>query len=442
MNRRQMLTRTVALGVSVPFTMGLNEVNAATSPKTIENTGGMVAKPLSGKAAKEMLAERRKARRRTRRIIMNNDGNDTLVDTNLPISRELYLSRRMFGIINTHVDSVFYCTGVTNSYSHRSNVTERQTTRGRSYLNAYLESQDTDTLEVMVNFCKQYNKEIFWSMRMNDTHDSSVGAVMNKFKSENPYVMMGSKENPPPHIRNRWSAFDYGFPEVRQMVINNIHDVVSRYDIDGVELDFFRHPHFFRGQFYNYDVTQEDCDKMTDMIRKIRAICDCEALLRGRPVLISIRVPDSFEFSKAIGLDWEQWLREELIDIVVGADYLKFKLWSNLVEIGNKYNVPVYAGIEQRRMLPDNRFDDAEQDSSIELWRGEAHSAWSAGINGIYTFNRFNPHDPLFNELGDPQLLAELPRHEGESITTEKSRGMFGPEYWLKGGNRFLESGM
>ena len=433
MNRRDILKHTALLG-AIPLLSGLDIANAAVS-KAI---GDITAKPLSEKEAKNMLAERRKARRRIRRIIMNNDGNDALVNTDQPISRELYLARRMFGIINTHVDSVFYCTGVTNFYTQRSKVTERQTSRGRSYLNDLLENQDTDTLETMVNFCKQYNKEIFWSMRMNDTHDSSTDDLFTQFKRDNPHFMMGSKANPPPHLKNRWSALDYGFPEVRQMIINNINDVVSRYDVDGVELDFFRHPHFFRGQFYNEEVTQADCDKMTDMIRKIRTVCDREGLRRKRPVLISIRVPDSLEFARAIGLDWEQWLREELIDIVVGADYLKFKPWTNLAEIGNKYNIPVYACIEQRRMLPGNVSKDAEEKSVLELWRGEAYSAWHAGVNGIYTFNRFNPYDPLFSELGDPQLLAGLPRHEGESITTAKSRGMFNPEYWLKGGSRFL----
>lgn len=433
MNRRDMLKHSAVLGASSPFLIVLNRADTAFA-ETIGSLENIIVKPLSGKAAKNMLEERRRARRRIRRIIMNNDGGDSLVDISLPISRELYLSRRMLGTIHTHVDSVFYCTGVTNFYTQRSNVTERQTGRGRSHLNALLDSQNTDTLEVMVNFCKQYNKEIFWSMRMNDTHDSSNDELMTNFKRDNPHLIMGSKKNPPPHLKGRWSAFDYGFPEVRRMVMNNIQDVVSRYDVDGIELDFFRHPHFFRGQFYNEEVTQIDCDKMTDMIRKIRAICDREAVRRQRPVLISIRVPDSFEFSKAIGLDWEQWLREELIDIVVGADYLKFKPWANLVEIGKKYKVPVYAGIEQRRL----KYGDAEQETFAELWRGEAYSAWNAGVSGIYTFNRFDPHDTLFNELGDPQLLAGLPRHEGESFTTKESRGMFGPEYWLKGGNKFL----
>lgn len=435
MNRRDILKHTALLG-AIPLLAGLDKANMVVS----ETAGEAAAQQLPAKVTESMLAERRKARRRVRRIIMNNDGGDSLVNTDQPISRELYLARRMFGIIHSQVDSVFYCTGVTNFYTQRSNVTERQTTRGRSYLNAHLDSQGTDTLEAMVSFCKQYNKEVFWSMRMNDTHDSADSELLNKFKSDHPHLMMGSRDNPPLHLKNRWSALDYGFPEVRQMVINNIHDVVSRYNVDGIELDFFRHPHFFRGQFYNKEVTQADCNKMTEMVRKIRAVCDREALRRKRPVLVSIRVPDSLEFSKAIGLDWEQWLREELIDIVTGADYLKFEPWAQLVTIGNKYNVPVYAGIEQRRMIPGNKFTNAEEKSFAELWRGEAYSAWLAGMNGIYTFNRFNPHDSLFNELGDPTLLEGLPRREGESFTTSKSRGMFSPEYWLKGGNRFLQN--
>ena len=433
MNRRDILKQTALLGMA-PFLPGFDKAKIETALNK-EEAG---RQQIPDTVEKKLTDDRRKARSRIRRIIMNNDGGDSLVHTDRPISRELYLARRMFGIIHSQVDTVMYCTGVTNFYTHRSSITERQTSKGRSYLNAYLDSKNTDTLEVMVNFCKQYNKEIFWSMRMNDTHDSGEGELINQFKRDNPHLMMATKENRSPHLRNRWSALNYGFSEVRQMVVNNIQDVISRYDVDGIELDFFRHPHFFRGQFYNEEVTQEDCNKMTDMVRKIRKLCDREARQRKRPVLISIRVPDSLKFSKAIGLDWEQWLREELIDMVTGADYLKFEPWTHLVAIGNKYNIPVYAGIEQRRLMPGNKFTNAEEESIAELWRGEAYSAWMAGINGIYTFNRFNPHDSLFQELGDPTLLEGLPRQKGESFTTDKSKGMFSAEFWLKGGNKFL----
>jgi len=29
-------------------------------------------------------------------------------------------------------------------------------------------------------------------------------------------------------------------------------------------------------------------------------------------------------------------------------------------------------------------------------------------VSGIYTFNRFDPHDPVFRELGDPDKLKTL----------------------------------
>ena len=35
--------------------------------------------------------------------------------------------------------------------------------------------------------------------------------------------------------------------------------------------------------------------------------------------------------------------------------------------------------------------------------RGEALNAWHAGVSGIYTFDRFDPRDPIFREPGsDP----------------------------------------
>ncbi|MBN1489205.1 MAG: hypothetical protein JXA69_04750, partial [Phycisphaerae bacterium] len=59
--------------------------------------------------------------------------------------------------------------------------------------------------------------------------------------------------------------------------------------------------------------------------------------------------------------------------------------------------------------------------------------AWAAGVDGIYTFNRFNPQDPIFRELGDPKKLEALESTyefiPGSSI-----------DNWLKDGKRFLKA--
>lgn len=77
-----------------------------------------------------------------------------------------------------------------------------------------------------------------------------------------------------------------------------------------------------------------------------------------------------------------------------------------------------------------------EAETAIKVWRGEALNAWKAGVDGIYTFNRFNPHDPSFRELGDPDLLETLDRiDQTRYVANMWSR----PEVWLKNGDKFVK---
>ncbi|MBN1489115.1 MAG: hypothetical protein JXA69_04290 [Phycisphaerae bacterium] len=72
-----------------------------------------------------LLAARDAAKHRTRRIIMNNDGNDTRQwDPAEPATVETFLSKRVSPLAGTQVDAIFYCSGVFNLYTHRSDVTE------------------------------------------------------------------------------------------------------------------------------------------------------------------------------------------------------------------------------------------------------------------------------------------------------------------------------
>lgn len=42
--------------------------------------------------------------------------------------------------------------------------------------------------------------------------------------------------------RQSWSSLDFSYPEVREHVFSLIQEVAQNYDVDGVELDFFRSP--------------------------------------------------------------------------------------------------------------------------------------------------------------------------------------------------------
>jgi hypothetical protein len=172
---------------------------------------------------------------------------------------------------------------------------------------------------------------------------------------------------------------------------------------------------------------------MTELLRRARTMTDMVARKRSRPMLIAIRIPDSVGYCKALGIDLVRWLEEDLVDIVTGGGYFHLEPWEKLVALGRKYDVPVYACLVRRRIEDGG---EPEAESSLQRWRGEALNAWNAGVNGIYTFNRFNPHDPIFRELGDPELLKTLDRIDRTVYVAENCWSK--PETWLKDGRRFV----
>ena len=141
-------------------------------------------------------------------------------------------------------------------------------------------------------------------------------------------------------------------------------------------------------------------------------------------------------YCKAIGLDLERWLEEDLIDILVGGGYFKLEPWVNLASLGKKHGVPVYACLVSRRVVQGGEPEVETTLEGLKRWRGEALNAWKNGVNGIYTFNRFNPYDRIFRELGDPELLKVLERVDQTIYADEK--GFADPAHWLQGGRKFL----
>jgi len=383
----------------------------------------------------ELVAARRQARHRKRRIIMNNDGNDFhSAAEDEPKTPQRFLSKRSTPLVGSHVDAIFYCTGVFNLYTHRSDESELIThsEAAARYVHELIR-QGTDSLEVMTKFGHEHGMEVFWSMRMNDTHDSGTDHLLCQWKKDHPDYMVGKKGEKLPYGCNRWSSVDYGLEPVRDKVYRIFEDVCTRYDVDGIEMDFFRHPVLFRPQMTGEPVTQAHCDMLTGLVRRIREMAERVGLERGRPLLIAARLFDSVGYCKALGIDLVRWLEEDLVDLLTGGGYFKFEPWSNWAALGDRYGVPVYAGLVSRRLMGGG---EPEAGTALKIWRGEALNAWNAGVDGIYTFNRFNPHDPIFRQIGDPKLLESLERLDRESyVGNFWSR----PETWLKGGRAFVK---
>ncbi len=167
---------------------------------------------------------RQKARDRTRRVLFNNDGGEPVVEMKTPTAQD-FLSRRTTKLAGTHVDSIFYCTRTSGFgvFTHFTKIGQVFTcTEGRyagNQMSALLQA-GLDPLQMQIDFGRQHNIEVFWSLRMNDTHDGSkaeYGPILfrdNKLKNEHPEYLLGTIKKPLKH--GAWSAVNFALPEVRE----------------------------------------------------------------------------------------------------------------------------------------------------------------------------------------------------------------------------------
>lgn len=378
----------------------------------------------------DALRQRRKqAAHRRRRIIYNNDGDDALhfrqegadisqvgfaqAPQSETVTPEAFLDIRIAPIPGTHIDSLFYCdTQSFGAFLHPSDVAEVFTNlvdRGDGgasrNITRELIAQGTSPLQLAIEFCRRNGIEIFSSVRMNDIHDG-VGAVYSdaflaQFKIDHPEYLFGAKGDKLAH--GYWSGVDYAQAAVRERAFLVIEDICRRYDIDGLELDFWRHPPFFKSYAVSgKPASTEERGQMTGLLRRIRTMTEQAGLDRGRPLLVAVRVPDSVGACLSLGFDIELWLKESLFDILIGGNGVQLTPWEETVALGHAHDVPVYPCI--RPAIPSRR----GVGSSAESYRALAMNIWRAGADGIYTFNMFKTRDRMFRELGDPETLARL----------------------------------
>ena len=367
--------------------------------------------------------QRRALAERKRRIILNNDGNEPVYLSQEATPDEI-LRYRTSPFVGSQVDTVFYCTWSSgfSVFTHLTKVgqifTSTESMFKTNKMQAFADA-GIDPLSVMNKFCHENDTEFFWSMRMNDAHDghgadySPVMLRANRLKMEHPEYMIGSEELP---IRyGNWTAMDYGRYEVRDLAFRFVREVCEGYDVDGVELDFFRHPVNFHGPARGFEASGVELGMMSDLIRRIRLMMDEVGKERGRPILLAVRAPDSVEYCRIIGLDIESWMAEGLIDLYIPAGYVRLNPWSRSVDVAHKYHVMVYPALDESR-VPEEGEDDVttgrftKPRSTYESYRARASEVWASGADGVYLYNYFDPESPLLRELGSPEILSSKER--------------------------------
>ena len=159
-------------------------------------------------------------------------------------------------------------------------------------------------------------------------------------------------------------------------MLSIIFELIERFDIDGIELDFMRHPAFFR-------IEEAFAQRYlaTDLVRQVRSKLDEEGHRKNRELSLAVRVPPTLRDCIRIGLDVEEWMRQDLIHLLIaGGGFIPFQMpIRSFVEAARGSSCKVYGCFEALRPMLDE-----------DAMRAIAARYWAAGVDGLYFFNYYS----------------------------------------------------
>ncbi len=165
-----------------------------------------------------------------------------------------------------------------------------------------------DPVNVQLRRCHDHGIEFLACLRMNDRHPGG-----GPFKMEREELFLSDLKGFGEYRR----GFDFTHPIVRDNLLAIAGEILHRYDVDGLELDWMRWCVVFPAA-----VARERAPLLSAFIGSVRALLDEAAQRRGRDRLtLSVRVPQSLQECRALGFDVEAWLGSGAVDCLCPSDF-------------------------------------------------------------------------------------------------------------------------
>lgn len=258
--------------------------------------------------------------------------------------------------------------------ARKDTATTSDGTHDRWAVNAKsLFDQGIDPYAVWIQRCREKGVQPWVSIRMNDNHWVTVS---NYFRNAT-FCRTRCDLWRNPNASGDWYDYclDFRHREVQDYTFAQIAEMTERWDVDGVELDWMRSPLQLRK-----GCERSDAQYLTEFMRRVRTMVREVSKRRGRDIRLAVRLPRSPHLAVRAGYDVDVWLREGLMDLVIGSSVfwpdpaLPVADWLAYVK---RHNASVF-------FLPSI---DCFQLPDVAHFRGMAGSYYRGGAKGLYLFN-------------------------------------------------------
>lgn len=258
-----------------------------------------------------------------------------------------------------------------------------------------LDERKLDRYQIWIDRCRYRNTEGWLTIRMNDGHGlqelrkqmEGIGnyhgcflVFPSTFWKDHPEYMRA----PYREERSFEGTFDYAQPDVRKHYLKLIAEVLSRWDMDGIELDWLRW-----GVHFKPGYEAEGKAILTEFMEEVRRLVKKAEKRLGHPVKLGVRIPWELDACEALGYDPLVWGEKKIVDQVVLSSFdatanftYPISLWRKV--FGNNVRILVHCS---DFLVPYSALGLKNMLGIKALHHGSAASALNREADGLYFFN-------------------------------------------------------
>ena len=259
-----------------------------------------------------------------------------------------------------------------------------------------------DPYQIWIDAARSIGIHPWFSFRMNDRHGHHLYPAPQLGFSDFFYAHAEEYAR----IHGRKTEFwkdrerDYMIPQVRQEMLDFMAEMLERYDLYGVELDFQR-------QFLCFSPGHEEKGRevMLGFVRDVRNILDDAGKKWGHRIKLSVRCHPNPITCYALGFDLLELAKQGLMDMFIAAP--NFFSSDSDMPIGflkallEPYGVEIAGSMEAMvRSSPnsDAQYGTLDTYQSVESAMGIASYVLSQGADKFYLYNVFDHPDDLITQ--------------------------------------------
>jgi len=242
-----------------------------------------------------------------------------------------------------------------------------------------------DIYQAAIDRIRQTKCRVFLSVRMNDAHYINDPAINSSFTMKN-----GGEHT----IVKDGKYLDYSQEAVQNYYYLYIEELLGRYAVDGIEVDWLRYPTVLPPQ------KRTDYHIINDYMKRLRRLMGAQ----DRAVDLAVRVSATEEKNLGYGLDVCGWVADGSVDIITIENFYiptnfepPIAQWRSSIEKRNAKNNPycLLCGSDWGVSCVSNYYFAM----TPALVRGFADTCLSGGADGVYLFNFFEENDTSSFEL-------------------------------------------